>query len=285
MTLFLLLTFLLSSVFNSDTKDIIIGSHNLHGFKSSSIYHKQCLETHGGIWMGQELWLTEKQLPCMQQLGTQFIARSGMEDAVSSGILRGRPFGGVSIAWSHDLDHLITPLTSYKHKRIVAAQLQASIGKILFISVYMPFLDSRNRDRCRSEALETISMIDSIIDDHPHHLFVIGGDLNCQLNGESPFDDLWDDLSSKRNFAYCSQRFGAPGYTYCHESLGQRKLNDHFIVSRQLFDDGLCSNYRIIEDGHNPSDHLPITMTIRLTVQSNEMDHRSPSVSPTVKWS
>ena len=128
-------------------------------------------------------------------------------------------------------------------------------------------------------------MIDSTIDDHPYHLFVIWGDLNCQLNSESPFDNLWDDLSSKHNFVYCSHRFGAPGYTYCHESLGQRKLNDHFIVSRQLFDDGLCSNYRIIEDGHNPSDHLPITMTIRLTVQSNELDHRSPSGSPTVKWS
>ena len=75
---------------------------------------------------------------------------------------------------------------------------------------------SRNRDRCRSEAFETISMIDSTIDDHPYHLFVIWGDLNCQLNSESPFDNLWDDLSSKHNFVYCSHRFGAPGYTYCH---------------------------------------------------------------------
>ena len=81
--------------------------------------------------MGQELWLSEKQLPLLQQLGTQFMAKSGMEDAVSSGILRGRPYGGVSIAWSHDLDHLIIPLTSHMHKRLVAVQLQASIGKLI----------------------------------------------------------------------------------------------------------------------------------------------------------
>ena len=53
---------------------------------------------------------SEKQIPTLQQLGTQYIARSGMEQAVSSGILVGRPFGGVSIAWSPSLNHLIMPL-------------------------------------------------------------------------------------------------------------------------------------------------------------------------------
>ena len=62
------------------------------------------------------------------------------------------------------------------------------------------------------------------------------------------------------------------GYTYCHESLGQRKLNDHFIVSQSLLDNGHCFNHQIIEDGNNPSDHLPISMTIRLTVQPNKSD-------------
>ena len=104
-----------------------IGSHSLHGFKTSSSYHKQCLNAQNSIWLAQELWLTEKQIPSMQQLNTSFIARSGMEDAVSAGALRGRPFGGVSIAWSRDLDHVVTPLASYKHKRVVGVKLQASI--------------------------------------------------------------------------------------------------------------------------------------------------------------
>ena len=66
--------------------------------------------------MGQEIWLTEQQLSNMSILGTQFVARSGMEDAISSGILRGRPFGGVSIAWSPDLNSIIKPLVNFKHK-------------------------------------------------------------------------------------------------------------------------------------------------------------------------
>jgi hypothetical protein len=53
---------------------LTVASHNLHGFKNSSSYHKSCLESHGGILMAQELWLAEKQLPIMKCLATQFVA-------------------------------------------------------------------------------------------------------------------------------------------------------------------------------------------------------------------
>lgn len=58
------------------------------------------------VWMCQEHWLSESQIPLMQNLGCQFFARSGMEEAISSGIYRRRPFGGVGIAWSSNLDQV-----------------------------------------------------------------------------------------------------------------------------------------------------------------------------------
>ena len=78
----------------SSISKICIASHNL-GFHKFGPYHKNCNENFGGIW----IWLSEKQLPTLHQLGTKFTAISGMEDAVSSGILAGRPLGGVSISW------------------------------------------------------------------------------------------------------------------------------------------------------------------------------------------
>ena len=74
--------------------------------------------------MAQEHWLSDKQLPMLQQLGMQFVARSGMEDAVSYGILTGRPFGGVSILWSSDLDHAITPISNFCHKCVVGIEIK-----------------------------------------------------------------------------------------------------------------------------------------------------------------
>ena len=173
--------------------------------------------------MGQELWLSEKQLPQMQQLNTQFVARSGMEQAVSAGLLRGRPFGGVSIAWSHDLDHVINPVSNYRHKRVVAVELQTDNDKFLLISVYMPFYDARKREQCLAETIDTLSMIELLIADHPGHLVIIGGDLNTELKGNSPFDALWQDVTTRKQLAYCIGLASAPDYTYHHASLGKKK--------------------------------------------------------------
>ena len=120
MSAILLTLFLSSFTFNSEQKNITVASHYLHGFKTSSEYHKSCISQYGGIWFGQEHWLSNKQLPQLQKLNAQYVARSGMEDAVSAGVMRGRPHGGVRILWSRDLNHVITPLTDYKHKRVVA---------------------------------------------------------------------------------------------------------------------------------------------------------------------
>ena len=85
--------------------------------------------------MGQELWLTERQLSTMSCLGTQFVARSGMEDAISAGIWRGRPFGGVSIAWSPKLDAIIKPVTNFRHSRVVGVEIESENNKTLIINI------------------------------------------------------------------------------------------------------------------------------------------------------
>ena len=275
--------FCLLLTFNVETKDITIGSHNLHSFKTSCDYHKSCLETHGGIWLGQELWLTEKQLPLLHQLNTQFTARSGMEEAVSRGVWRGRPYGGVSVAWSADLNHVISPLSNYKHKRIVAVELTTTNKNIIFISAYMPFLDSSNRTTCIAEYTDAVSMIETILTDHPHHLFVLGGDLNCELTGDSPFDDIWKEFVLNNRFAYCSIA-SPPGYTYHHAKLGHKKMNDHFLASHELISDGNCVGWTILDEGENPSDHLPITMNMSITIPSKRVDSVPVTSAPTLKW-
>ena len=108
----------------NQSKSIAIGSHNLHGYPNRAAYHKSCIDTHGGIWLAQELWLSEQQLTQLDYLNAQYVARSGMEDAVSAGVLKGRPFGGVSVSWSQDLNHIVTPLSNYRHKRLIAVELK-----------------------------------------------------------------------------------------------------------------------------------------------------------------
>ena len=133
----LLVTF--AAVTNSK---INIASHNLHGYKSSAAYHSSSMQKFEGVWMAQEHWLPEQQLPLLQKTGSQFVARSGMEDALSRGILTGRPYGGVCISWSPKLDPLISPISNSKHKRVVGVVLKKGNKDILILHIYMPFYDA-----------------------------------------------------------------------------------------------------------------------------------------------
>ena len=180
--------------------------------------------------MGQELWLQEKQLAIMSDLGVQFVARSGMEEAVSSGILSGRPYGGVSIAWAPELNHVMKPLVNYRHKRLVAVEMAAAPKPIIFVSIYMPFFDSSNRTGCLSETVDAISMLEELMADHPVYDFVIGGDFNSEFSGVSPFDNLWKDCISNNNLICCDRFINNNNgnndnnnYTYIHQTLNQTK--------------------------------------------------------------
>ena len=234
--------------------------------------------------MGQEHWLTERQIPSISSLGTQFVARSGMEDAISSQIYKGRPFGGVCIAWSPVLDQSMKPLSNFRHKRIVGVEFVSDNEKIIFITAYMPFFDSSKREQCMSETIDAIAMIDTIISEHHQHNVVIGGDLNSELKGASPFDTLWEDLMKKFDLRSCDSFIScANPYTYSHDSLGQRKWSDHFIVSNSLCEK--MSNHAILDEGDNTSDHRPITfhLSVSLTAASTRTEDTVNS-SNKLKW-
>ena len=265
-------------------QQLTIASFNLHGFSKASSYLRDSIQSYGGIWLVQEHWLNEQQLHEFHKLDALFVARSGMEDALSSGIYRGRPFGGVSICWSKDLSHVVVPISNYKHKRIVAVELKTATRNLLLISVYMPFYNSSKREQCLSETLDAISMIELILSDHPNHDFIIGGDLNTELKGESPFDPFWSDLMTKNTLAHCDNFVPSIHYTYRHETLHQTKFNDHFLVSRSLLLNSAIDNHRILDDGANTSDHLPLLLSLSVLLQNSKQDENDSAVCDSLNW-
>ena len=280
------LLFSLTIIFALSTKQFTIASHNLHGFKKSSVFHKECIQNQNGIWMAQELWLPEKRLSDLSQLGVQFCAQSGMENAFSSGIYGGRPHGGVSIAWSPNLDHVVRPLVNYKHKRIVCVEMAAKPDSILLASIYMPFYDASKRQECIAETIECITMLEEILSDHPCHKVIIGGDLNTELRGPQPFDQLWKDFMEKFDLICCDRLISNDthtlNYTYAHDTLNQRKWNDHFLISSSL--ESSTDSHEIMDSGDNPSDHLPVTFKLSANLSAEPQKAESSDSAPSLKW-
>ena len=119
----------------------------------------------------------------------------------------------------------------------------------------MPFFDASKRQECIVDTLDAITMIKMMIDAHPLHSIIIGGDFNCELKGGSPFDSYWDELKDKFDLISCESLLSNQNsYTYSHDTL--------------------TDNHLILNEGDNPSDHLPFLFTLSLPL--------SDSVQPTV---
>ena len=276
--------FCLLILFAATIKDISVASFNLHGFKASSAYLKSCVANHGGIWLGQEHWLSEQQLPQLQQIGTQFVAQSGMETAISNRIYPGRPFGGVCIAWSPNINHIVTPLTNHRHKRVIGVEVKSKDINFLVLCVYMPFNDSSNRVRCLAETMDAISMLESIIDEHPDHEIILGGDFNTEMKGESPFDVHWDRCMNKFGLTCCDNFYPRDSITYHHKTLDQKKFSDHFLVSRSVITASRMSEFVILDEGDNQSDHLPIKMKLSSDFGNPSTDQNGTTETESLKW-
>ena len=132
--------------------------------------------------------------------------------------------------------------------------------------------------------MDALSMIDLIIDEHPQHKVIIGGDLNTELKGDSPFDALWQELMIKNHFACCDHLVSSPSYTYRHDSLNQTKFNDHFIVSQDLLEHGITSDHKILDEGENISDHLPLLMKLSLQLHISSFMPKVESSHGNIDW-
>ena len=144
----------------------------------------------------------------------------------------------------------------------------------------MPFFDASKREECMVDTIDTISMIETMIDSHPLHSIIIGGDFNSELKGDSPFDSFWNDLSAKFDLTSCDSfisNTSSTTYTYSHDTLGQRKWNDHFLISRRLSNH--TKEHSILSEGENPSDHFPILFSLSIPLS----DASDPPVACGVK--
>ena len=126
-------------------------------------------------------------------------------------------------------------------------------------------------------------MLETIIEQHPNHKIIIGGDFDTELKGVSPFDQHWFGFLTKNQLASCLMCFPPDSVTYHHESLDKKKWNDHFLVSSAMIGSDL-SSYAILHEGDNASDHYPILMSLSANIQTRYQESSSPDPTPTFKW-
>ena len=84
----------------SSVTDLSVVSYNLHGFNQGEpILNELCTNVLPDIIFVQEHWLSSVNMARLLSISNNYycLCSSAMENTIQSGILRGRPFGGVAI--------------------------------------------------------------------------------------------------------------------------------------------------------------------------------------------
>lgn len=150
-------------------------SFNLHGFNQGSVAISELIDNYNpDIFLLQEHWLTPANL-CFFDRFTQYFSfgSSAMSNTVETGILAGRPFGGVMCLIKNNL-RARTRVIYCSDKYVII-----SVDNYVIVNVYMPCVGTVNRfDLCNDILCE----IDDVIDDYIDCNLIFAGDLNTDID-------------------------------------------------------------------------------------------------------
>ncbi len=233
--------------------NINILSYNMHGYNQGRIALRDMISSLSpDILLLQEHWLTpcnldrfQNEFPCYMSFGT-----SAMGTAVATGVLRGRPFGGVMILAKHSLNYFINTLCAIERLVVI------KIGNIIICNVYLPCAGTINREAIMEEVC---GEIDEWLDRYSQCAYIIGGDFNMDnhfINASDCASPI-RQLIAKHQLQFCAQCFGKQSTpTYISDVLNCQSTIDHFLVSN------ICAveMFAVMDIAVNYSDHVPIVI-------------------------
>lgn len=229
----------------------------MHSFNNSVSYLSELCEDNYFIFV-QEHWLLKSLLWKFDLVHKDFVfdGCSAMDSVCSEGLLRcGRPFGGVGILHRKNLSAKLFVVAYHSEGRCVAVTLDYGNLYLLCFGVYLPCDDSsQHYHNCLSDVF---GFIESTAELYPGYKCMILGYFNFEcVNSSLRYCDF-TPLINEMNLTVCdSMDSNSVGYTYSHNTLNHRSLIDHVFVHKDVVP--LISEYKVLLDATNCSDHLPV---------------------------
>ena len=242
-------------------QELSLLTYNLHGFNQGESFLIDACSSHlYDVIFVQEHWLGTDNICKLSGISNDYVAfgESAMSKKTSSGILYGRPFGGVATLVSKSLCG--DTKCVFVGERIVAVNICGA----LLINVYFPCDDGSLESY--DLVVEMLSTIECIITDNISSCkaLFIGGDFNTDLNLNRRNALLLKDFLVEYDMKFLSNTDGVNNYSVSH-TFSNEKRNCSSIIDFICFSSGLLphvSAYTIIEDSVNLSDHEPLNLTL-----------------------
>ena len=233
-------------------------SYNCQGFKNRNFDYINNIYKDSSVLLLQETWLHDFDSSKITTVlpGSCCHALSSMDARVLS---RGRDYGGTAVVWRSDLNLKVTPLATAS-PRLCAVTMESASVMLLVMSVYMPVDERQNQ----GEYNEVIEDINSLVNEYEDFNVIIGGDFNTDIirnNERSRIFMQWNEAMD----LMCPQlQPGAPRKPTRYAPDGSASLLDYIFVSGRI--QSSIEQWDVIDVGENLSDHCPVIIDVKISV-------------------
>jgi hypothetical protein len=262
-----------------------IASYNLHGLNQGmSLLHDLC-ECRTDAILIQEHWQTPANISTISNFHPNYVGFgiSAMDAKISSGILVGRPFGGVSILINN---------THKQHCTVISCAARFVIIRLydcVIVNLYLPCLPDTIDNI--SQTMEVLELITMELSNIAYSQLIIAGDFNNDLKCNSPATNLINAFLLKYKL-YSSARIAKSvfDHTYHHVSLNQQSYIDYIFVDNSI---ALKVDSCVSTEGClNLSDHEGVIVTVNNSAivshshvnLANASGKRQPNTISHLRW-
>ena len=247
---------MMASSATSILKKFQIVSYNLNGLnQGSSVLGELCNSNEPDIIFVQEHWQTPSNMDKIHNFSGNYMGFgiSAMEDAVTTSVLRGRPYGGVAILVNKSL-------TCYLRIKLIKAlerTVLISLGNTIFVNVYLPY----KSPTVVTEVENILDEISGLLHNYQGFSLVFGGDLNTDIHVGSDVTAVIRSFMNRHHLNVVDFNLDvASCVTYRHKTLPAKSYVDFLTVSDDLIND--FHGFYILDHALELSDHQPIILTI-----------------------
>ena len=184
---------------------------------------------------------------------------SAMRSCVESGVLYGRPFGGVSILVNKRLQQC-TEIVCCSDRYVAVI-----VGNVLIFNIYLPCVGTPDR---QSIVDQLFLEIHDCMNAYRNYHIIIGGDFNTDLDKHNQTSLAINQFADDNALYRCDSLFGPRDKedTYHNEAQGFGSTIDYFLINAR----NVVSLYEVIHRGSNLSDHSPICIKCSGVCLSNK---------------
>ena len=168
----------------------------------------------------------------------------------SSGVLVGRPYGGVGFMWKNSLDECDT-IVHCDYDWMCCIKLSSANKDMYIINVYLPYECMDNHDMYM-DYLSKIAVFTAGI--NSTCIFIVG-DFNADLSKRSPFGSILCDFCHDNSFTIADKEYlPADTYSYVSSAWGTTSWLDHIVCTADAMS---CVSkmeilYNCIHSDHHP---------------------------------